>query len=667
MITEIGHFALVLAFALALYQMIVPMYAAAKNQRGLMATASTSAVGQFLLVGVAFAALTYAYLTSDFSIKNVYANSHSAKPLIYKISGVWANHEGSLLLWVLILTMFGAAVAVFSSNLPHTLKARVLAVQGSISSAFLAFILLTSNPFERLSPAPIEGTGMNPILQDPALAIHPPLLYAGYVGMSVAFSFAIAALIEGKVDAAWARWVRPWTLAAWMFLTVGISLGSWWAYYELGWGGWWFWDPVENASFMPWLVGTALLHSSIVVEKRNALKVWTILLAILAFSLSLVGTFLVRSGVLTSVHAFASDPERGVFILAILCFFVGGGLTLYAWRAPMLKAGGVFAPISREGALVINNLFLAVAAFAVFTGTLFPLVYEALTGGKISVGPPFFNPVFGMLILPLLILVPLGPLLSWKRADVLGALQRLWFAAAMAVLVALIVLMLKFRGPWAAPLGIGLGVWLIFGSLSEMAARTKFSKVPFGTFLSRLKGLPGAAIGMTLAHLGVGVTVIGIVAITAWKVETIVVLKPGSSVEIAGSTVTFVSETPIEGPNYSADSGRFDVTVEGKFITTLYTEKRIFTASKQPTTEVGIHPFWSGDLYVVMGDAVKTGGRTVRVYFNPLAPLIWLGTVIMFLGGMFSLFDRRYRVGAPKRAKQRDKQRTKQRAMQAAE
>jgi len=651
-IIETGHFALILAFALAIFQTIVPMYGAAKNDRAFMATAPMAALAQFALVSISFAALSYAYLTSDFTVKNVYANSHSAKPLIYKISGVWANHEGSLLLWVLILTIFGASVAVFSNNLPQTLKARVLAVQGSVSTAFLGFILLTSNPFERLNPAPIEGTGMNPILQDPALAIHPPLLYAGYVGMSVAFSFAIAALIEGKVDAAWARWVRPWTLAAWMFLTVGISLGSWWAYYELGWGGWWFWDPVENASFMPWLVGTALLHSAIVVEKRNALKVWTILLAILAFSMSLLGAFLVRSGVLTSVHAFASDPQRGIFILLILCFFVGGSLALYAWRAPTLKAGGIFAPISREGSLVINNLLLAVAAFAVLTGTLFPLVYEALTAGKISVGAPFFNTVFGILIIPLLLLIPFGPLLSWKRADLLGAMQRLWAAAAVALLVGLAVMMFKERGPWAAPLGIALGVWLIAGSIAEVAERTKFLRVPFSTFWARLKGLPGAAIGMTLAHIGVGVTVIGIVAITAWKVEKIVALKPGESVEIAGSTVTFVSESPEQGPNYSAETGRFDIKADGAFITTLYSQKRVFRASRQPTTEVGIHPYWSGDLYVVMGDAVDTGGRTIRVYFNPLAPLIWLGTVIMFIGGMISLFDRRYRVGAPKRAKQ---------------
>ena len=653
MITEIGHFALVLAFALAVFQTVVPMYGAAKNNRAMMATASPAAMVQFALVVLAFIALTNAYVTSDFSLKNVYTNSHSAKPLIYKITGVWANHEGSLLLWVLILTFFGAAVSFFSSNLPPTLKARVLGVQGSISTAFLAFILLTSNPFERLATAPIEGTGMNPLLQDPSLAIHPPLLYTGYVGLSVAFSFAIAALIEGKVDAAWARWVRPWTLGAWMFLTLGIAVGSWWAYYELGWGGWWFWDPVENASFMPWLVSTALLHSAIVVEKRNALKIWTILLAIMAFSLSLLGMFLVRSGVLTSVHAFATDPVRGIFILLILVFFVGGSLALYAWRAPTLKAGGIFAPVSREGALVVNNLLLAVSAFAVLTGTMYPLVFEALTGGKISVGPPFFDPVFGSLILPLLLLVPIGPFLSWKRADALGAIQRLWVAAGIALIAAIVVVMIKQRGPWAAPFGIALGFWLIAGSLLELAERTKFLRAPFATFWARLKGLPGAAIGMTVAHLGVGIVVVGVVAVTAWRSEKIVALKPGESVTIAGSKVTFVSETAGEGPNYSADTARFDVTVDGKFITSLYSEKRIFRPSGTPTTEVGIHSYLSGDLYVAMGDPLKTGGRTVRVYFNPLVPLIWFGALVMFFGGMMSLFDRRYRVGAPKQAKQR--------------
>src|SRR5689334_8409569 len=425
-----------------------------------MNVAAPAALAQLSLIVVAFFALMHAYVTSDFSLANVWENSHSAKPLLYKISGVWGNHEGSMVLWVLILALFGSGVALFGNNLPLELKSRVLAIQGSIGSAFLLFIVATSNPFLRLSPPPIEGNGLNPLLQDPALAFHPPFLYAGYVGLSVAFSFAIAALIDGKVDAAWARWVRPWTLAAWMFLTIGIAMGSWWAYYELGWGGFWFWDPVENASFMPWLVAAALLHSAVVVEKRNALKIWTILLAILAFSLSLVGAFLVRSGVLTSVHAFAVDPARGVFILMILCVAIGGSLTLYAVRAPALKSGGLFAPISREGGLVVNNLLLATATLTVFLGTLYPLFLEATGGAKVSVGPPFFNMVFVPLMVPLLLLVPVGSLLAWKRGDVVGALTRLWAAAAVVVVIVLATMWLR-GGPAGALLGLGIAAWLM--------------------------------------------------------------------------------------------------------------------------------------------------------------------------------------------------------------
>ncbi|NNE23074.1 MAG: heme lyase CcmF/NrfE family subunit [Rhizobiales bacterium] len=650
MIIETGHFALLLALAVAAYQMVVPLYAATRGDERLMRVAASSAVMQFLLLCLSFAVLTWAYVTSDFSVLNVWANSHSAKPMIYKISGVWGNHEGSMLLWVLILALFSAAVAAFGTNLPPGLKARVLSVQGSISFAFLSFIVLVSNPFQRLDQVPAQGKGLNPILQDPALAIHPPLLYGGYVGLSVAFSFAIAALIEGRVDAAWARWVRPWTLAAWMFLTAGISMGSWWAYYELGWGGWWFWDPVENASFMPWLIATALLHSAIVVEKRNSLKVWTILLAILAFSLSLIGTFIVRSGLLTSVHAFAVDPERGVFILLILCFFIGGALALYAWRAPQLKAGGLFSPISREGALVVNNLLLTAGAAAVFIGTLYPLVLEAITGNKISVGPPYFNFTFGILILPLLVLVPLGPMLSWKRADVWAATQRLWLAGAIALVATLIPVIAQVRGPWLAPLGIGLGMWLIAGSLVELAGRIKLFQAPVTTSLARLKGLPGQAIGMMLAHLGVGVMVLGVVAVTAWRVEVGVAMKPGDVVEVAGTRITYVGESPHTGPNYSATVGRFKVESGNRPVAELTSEKRIFLPSRQPTTEVGIYSFWTGDLYISMGDEALGGGRNVRAYFNPLVTLIWFGTVIMFIGGGISLMDRRYRIGAPKRA-----------------
>ncbi|MGH6855883.1 MAG: heme lyase CcmF/NrfE family subunit, partial [Aestuariivirga sp.] len=622
MIAEIGHFALILALGVALFQFAMPF-------AGAMRLAAPAAILQAVLIAGAFAALTHAYVISDFSIANVFENSHSAKPLLYKLSGVWGNHEGSMLLWVLMLGLFGAAVALFGNNLPLELKSRVLAVQGSIGAAFLAFTILTSNPFTRLVSPPIEGNGLNPVLQDPALAFHPPFLYAGYVGLSIAFSFAVAALIDGKVDAAWARWVRPWTLAAWMFLTIGVAMGSWWAYYELGWGGWWFWDPVENASFMPWLVATALLHSAIVAEKRNALKIWTVLLSIIAFSLSLVGTFLVRSGVLTSVHAFAVDPARGVFVLAILCVFIGGALALFAWRAPLLKAGGGFQPVSREGGLVVNNLLLCVAAFSVFTGTLYPLALETLTNEKISVGAPYFNMTFGTIILPLLLLVPVGPLLAWKRGDLDQALRRLTIAFAGAAAVGLLVLIMEVRGPWLAPVGMALGAWLIFGALSDLAGKIALFKMPLSTSLSRLKGLSGAALGVVLAHGGLGIMVIGIIAISLWKTEVIIAMKPGETAQVGAYQVTFEGEAPLNGPNYKGRTGRFRVTREGSEITTLFSEKRIFDPGGTPTTEVGLHQTLAGDLYLVMGDETLGGGRAMRMYFNPLVNLIWLGAVLM--------------------------------------
>src|SRR5213082_980748 len=504
MIAESGHYALVLALALALVQMTVPFVGARKNDPVLMAVAGPTAVAQWCFVALAFGALMICYVRSDFSVLNVFENSHSAKPLVYKLSGVWGNHEGSMLLWVLILTLFGALVALFGGNLPARLKATVLAVQSSIAVAFIVFILVTSNPFLRIVEPPFEGRDLNPVLQDPGLAIHPPLLYAGYVGFSIAFSFAVAALIEGRIDAAWARWVRPWTLLAWMCLTLGIAMGSYWAYYELGWGGWWFWDPVENASLMPWLAGTALLHSAVVMEKRDALKIWTILLAVLTFSLSLIGTFLVRSGVLTSVHSFANDPARGVFILAILVFFVGGGLALFAWRAPMLKQGGLFAPISREGALVLNNLFLTTACATVFIGTLYPLALEVLTGDKISVGAPFFNLTFGPLFVPLMIAVPFGPLLAWKRGDLYGAAQRLT-AAGIAALCAIAVIWAWTRGgATLAPLAIGLAVFVIAGALSDLAERTGLFRIPLTISFRRARGLPRSTWGTAFAHAGVG-------------------------------------------------------------------------------------------------------------------------------------------------------------------
>ncbi len=647
---EIGHFALILALGVALTQTVVPLWGYFQRNEPLMRVAVPSAHTQFLLLLVAFAGLTAAYVTSDFSVQNVWQNSHSAKPLIYKISGVWGNHEGSMLLWVLILALFGSAVAFFGVNLPRDLRTCVLAVQGSIGVAFLLFIITTSNPFNRLDPAPLDGKGLNPILQDPALAFHPPFLYTGYVGFSLAFSFAIAALITGRIDAAWARWVRPWTLAAWMCLTLGIAMGSWWAYYELGWGGWWFWDPVENASFMPWLAGTALLHSAVVMEKRDALKVWTILLAILTFSLSLMGTFLVRSGVLTSVHAFAVDPERGIFILGIMTLFSGGALALFASRAQVLRQGGIFAPVSREGALVLNNLLLTMACAAVFIGTLYPLALEAITGDKISVGPPFFNATFGPLMIPLLMAVPFGPFLAWKRGDILGAAQRLSVAAGAAILAAIAAGAIFARGPWLATLGIGLGMWLIVGALSEMAFRVKLFRASGEEIWRRARNLPRAAYGTLLAHAGVGVMVLGIIATTAWQHETIIAMKPGATAELAGYTATFGGVAPRQGPNYRELVGVFTIAREGKPVTVLHPSKRQYIAPQQATSEAGILASWGGDLYIVLGDALKEGAFSIRLYFNPLVRLIWIGAVIMFLGGAMSLFDRRLRVGAPKRA-----------------
>ncbi|WP_312417510.1 heme lyase CcmF/NrfE family subunit, partial [Shinella sp.] len=522
MIIELGHYALILALATVIIQSVLPLIGTIRNDRALMAVAPAAAFAGFLLVLFSFSVLTFAYVVSDFSVANVWENSHSLKPMIYKISGVWGNHEGSMLLWLLILVFFSALVASFGANLPERLRANVLAVQGLISTAFALFILLTSNPFIRLSPAPAEGQDLNPVLQDIGLAIHPPLLYLGYVGFSVCFSFAIAALIDGRIDAAWARWVRPWALTAWSFLTAGIAMGSYWAYYELGWGGWWFWDPVENASFIPWLAGTALLHSALVMEKREALKIWTVLLAILTFSMSLLGTFLVRSGVLTSVHAFATDPTRGVFILAILIFFIGGALSLFAFRAATLKAGGLFAPISREGALVLNNLILTTAAATVLTGTLYPLVLEALTGEKISVGPPFFNLTFGLLMLPLLLAVPFGPLLAWKRGDILAAGQRLFAAVAIGLAVAAVVMYAHSGGPLLAYFGIAIGFYMIAGAVTDLWLRAGIGKVAGNVAFRRFVGLPGSAFGTALAHIGIGVTVIGIVAVTAFETEHVV-------------------------------------------------------------------------------------------------------------------------------------------------
>ena len=649
MIAEFGHIALILALTLALVQGILPLIGAARGIAGWMAVAPMAAMAQALLIAFAFGCLTYAYVTSDFSVLNVAENSHRLKPMLYKVSGVWGNHEGSLLLWVFILAIFGAAVALFGRNLPATLKARVLSIQGLIGVGFLAFILFTSNPFTRLLPAPAEGRGLNPLLQDPGLAFHPPFLYLGYVGFSVAFSFAVAALIEGRVDPAWARWVRPWTLAAWCFLTIGIALGSWWAYYELGWGGWWFWDPVENASFMPWLAGTALIHTAIVVEKRDALKSWTILLAILTFSLSLLGTFLVRSGVINSVHAFATDPTRGVFILAFLCLVVGGSLTLYALRAPALQGAGVFAPLSREGALVLNNLLLAVATAAVLLGTLYPIALDALTGEKVSVGPQYFNTVFIPLMTPLLAALAFGPLLAWKRGDIASALRHL-VPAAVAVIVALAVgLWLTDGRGFLALLGLALAAWLGIGALCEWSLRIKLFAAPFAESLRRARGLPRAAWGMTVAHLGVAMLVLGITVSTTWQVEVQQVMKPGEVATVGPVQFRFLGVTPVKGPNYTAQQGRFEVLDGGRVIREMTPSQRRYTQPPMETTEAAIRPSPLADLYAVVGEGDAARGWAVRLYWKPLVSWIWLGAFVMMFGGLLSLSDRRHRIGVPAR------------------
>jgi cytochrome c-type biogenesis protein CcmF len=647
MIVELGHLALVLALGLALLQAVLPLVGAARGDGRLMAVAAPAAQGQLLFIAIAFLSLTHAFVTSDFSVWAVAQYSNSAMPLIYKIAGVWGNHEGSLLLWVLILALFGAAVATFGNNLPPSLKARVLAVQAMIGVGFLTFMLFTSNPFARLNPPAADGADLNPLLQDPGLAFHPPMLYLGYVGLSMAFSFAVAALIEGRVDAAWARWVRPWTLAAWCALTAGITLGSWWAYYELGWGGWWFWDPVENASFMPWLLATALLHSAVVVEKRDALKAWTILLAILAFGMSLVGTFVVRSGVLTSVHAFASDPARGVFILLLLIIAIGGSLALFALRAPTLRATGLFQPISREGMLVLNNLLLGVAAATVFIGTFFPLFGEAF-GVTVSVGPPWYNKTFVPFMALLVLLMAIGPLLTWKRGDLPGALSRLSFAALITVVIAGLTWWIRSGGPLLAILGIALGSWLLFGTLAEVAGRIGLFRSPRDS-LRRARALPRSAWGMTLAHAGLAVAIFGMTGSSAWKQEEVQVLRPGETMSVAGYDYRLDGVSQVEGPNYTATRGTFTVTRDGTPVVTLYPEKRLYPVQEVPTTEAAIHTTGIADLYAVLGDPDGKGGWTVRIFHEPLVPWIWTGSLLMVLGGLMSLSDRRLRVGAPAR------------------
>ncbi len=639
MIVELGHFTLILALMLAAVQAVIPLVGAHYGWRGWMALAGPAATAQFLCIALSFGALTHAFVTSDFSLRLVVSNSHTLKPMLYKVSGVWGNHEGSMLLWVLILSGFGASAHWFGKSLPERLKARVLSVQAMIGAAFLAFILFTSNPFVRLAEPPFDGQDLNPLLQDPGLAFHPPFLYLGYVGLSMAFSFAVAALIEGRVDAAWARWVRPWTLAAWMFLTVGIALGSWWAYYELGWGGFWFWDPVENASFMPWLIAAALLHSAIVVEKREALKSWTILLAILAFGFSLIGTFIVRSGIITSVHAFANDPERGIFILAILAVFIGGALTLYAARAGAMEAKGVFAMVSRESALVLNNVLLAVAAFVVFVGTLWPLIAELAFDRKLSVGAPFFNQAFTPFMMILAAILPVGAIMPWKRAKLGRSLRPLYAALLLALAVGALAFAVQTGRSALAPVGAALGMWLVAGSAVELWQRA-------GRRAARLARLPRADWGKAAAHSGLGIVFVGIACLMAWDVEDIRVAGVGESFTVAGYDIKLAGVEEVAGPNYISTMARMEVSRDGRPVTVLFPEKRIYPVAAMPTTEAAISNGVWRDIYLVIGDEQANGGWAVRTYIKPFANWIWAGAILMALGGVLSLSDRRYRVAA---------------------
>ena len=659
---------MILAALFGVAQMIIPLVGAHQGWRGWMAVGDPAAVVQLLLVGFSFAALTYAFVVSDFSLNIVVANSHSDKPMLYKVTGVWGNHEGSMLLWLLILVLFGACASWFGGNLPTSLRARVLGVQASVCVAFYAFILLTSNPFERLDFPPFDGRDLNPLLQDPGLAFHPPFLYLGYVGLSMSFSFAIAALLEGRVDAAWGRWVRPWTLAAWLFLTIGIALGSWWAYYELGWGGFWFWDPVENASFMPWLLAAALLHSAIVVEKRESLKAWTILLAILAFGFSLLGTFIVRSGVLTSVHAFANDPERGVFILAILAFFVGGGLLLFAIRAKTMEAKGVFSTVSRETALVANNVLLAVSCFVVFIGTIWPLVIElASTNAKwtfagnlidnpfytiglfdrpeqVSVGPPFFNAAFTPFFVALAIILPVGAVLAWKRGTLSKAVKPMVPVAIFALACGALAFALQTGRTAMGPIGVVLGVWVVGGACMDLWLRT--GRGAISGRLQRLMRLPRADWGKFTAHSGMGITVFAVAALTAWEAEDIRIAQIGDRWQVGIHEVELTGVETIQGPNYFGERGDMAVFRNGRDAGHLYPEKRIYPVAQMPTTEAGIRNGILRDVYVVIGDPQEGGGWAVRTYIKPFANWIWGGSILMALGGMISLTDRRLRVAA---------------------
>ena len=641
MTPELGHFAMILSLALALAQGVLPLVGSLRGWSNWTAVARPAAWGQFLFLSLAFAVLAYGFMTDDFSIKYVAGHSNSALPNLYKFSAVWGGHEGSLLLWALTLSGWSVAVAAFSKPLPTVMSARVLAVMGLVSVGFLAFIILTSNPFDRLFPAPMDGRDLNPLLQDPGLVFHPPLLYMGYVGFSVAFAFAIAAMIGGKLDATWARWSRPWTVVAWVFLTLGITLGSWWAYYELGWGGWWFWDPVENASFLPWLVGTALIHSLAVTEKRGAFRNWTVLLAVFAFSLSLLGTFLVRSGVLTSVHAFAADPSRGIFILGLLAIVVGVSLTLFAFRAPQMAGGGKFNFTSREAALLANNVVLVVAAGSVLLGTLYPLILQALDLGKLSVGPPYFESVFVPLMIPLMLLLGFGPLLRWKK-DTIGRL-----AAGLGILLAVSVV-IGGALAWAAgerwsimvAVGLSLSVWIVLGGIQDVRGHIRNKP----SLMAGLKGMSLSFWGMLLAHAGVAAFIVGVTITSAYSVEKDLRVTPGEAIEVAGHSFEFVGLKETPGPNYTAHEGYFKVSKDGDHVADLFSQKRLYTVQGMPMTEAAIDWGFTRDLYVALGEPLPNGDWAVRIYHKPFVRWIWLGAVLMSLGGLIAILDRRYRL-----------------------
>jgi cytochrome c-type biogenesis protein CcmF len=647
MTAEIGHYALILALGMALVQSVLPLWGAHRGQAALMALARPAARGQFLFVLIAYALLTQAFVANDFSVLLAANHSNASLPLVYRITAVWGNHEGSILLWSLILAGWTLAVSVFSRQLDDTMVARVLGVMGLVSCGFLLFTLFTSNPFERLLPAAPDGKDLNPLLQDPGMIIHPPMLYMGYVGFVVAFAFAVAALLSGRLDAAWARWSRPWTTVAWCFLTIGIALGSFWAYYELGWGGWWFWDPVENASFMPWLVGTALMHSLAVTEKRGGFRMWTALLAILTFSLSLLGTFIVRSGVLSSVHAFATDPARGVFILAFLALVVGGSLLLFAWRAPRVGAGGSFEAVSRESMLLANNVLLVVAAGAVLLGTLYPLVIDALGMGKLSVGPPYFAAVFVPLIAPALFLMGVGPLARWRQDGAMALARQLRWAAGVSVASALVAPLVL--GHWTPMIGLGLLLAAWVASTAVLNAVTRLRGHPAANLRARIAAQPGSYWGMLLAHFGVAVFIAGVTVVSGFQSETDVRMEPGETASVGGYSFRLEGVSPERGPNYSAARARLTVTRDGEPVALLRPERRVYDVSRMPMTEVAIDRGVTRDLYVALGEPVSATAWSVRLHHKPLVNWIWGGCLLMALGGLLAVADRRYRVAAQAR------------------